>query len=72
MSEEHPIPSSEKAVALCYAYEALVKTLHDDGIMDIDHLFKNLAKQHEQLALNESTEAVCFFDQLAEKLTLIR
>lgn len=41
--------TNERALALVYGFTALMKTLVDDGQLDRDHLFKNLAGARQQL-----------------------
>jgi hypothetical protein len=36
-------PADEKALALVYAYEALVKSLADTNVLDMDVFFRNLS-----------------------------
>lgn len=36
-------PADEKALALVYAYTALVKTLKEANVINMDHLFRELA-----------------------------
>ena len=71
MDDPDYTPADEKALALTYAFTALVKTLTDSGLIDRDHLFVNLAGARTQLerigetgaaellgALNESLQAL--------------
>jgi hypothetical protein len=71
MNEENPTPADEKALAMYYAYVALVKTLHDDGLLNMDHLFQNLAGATTQLRANGETGAASLLGSMAESLTSI-
>lgn len=42
-------PADETALALSYAFTAVVKTLVDSGAIERDHLFSNLAGARTQL-----------------------
>ncbi|MFZ5483523.1 MAG: hypothetical protein ACOZB0_04760 [Pseudomonadota bacterium] len=42
-------PADEKALALNFAFTALIKTLVDSDALDLDHLFSNLAGARTQL-----------------------
>lgn len=46
---QYPTPADEKALALSYAFTALVKTLSDSGAISMDHLFSNLSLARTQL-----------------------
>ena len=43
MTKPDYTPADEKALALTYAFTALVKTLSDSGVIEMDHLFSDLA-----------------------------
>ena len=69
MSER--IDADEKALALYYAYAALVKTLSEAGALDMDHLFSNLAGATKQLERIGETGAASALGAICEKLTAI-
>jgi hypothetical protein len=66
-----PTPADEKALAMYYAYTALVKTLHDDGVLNMDHLFQNLAGATKQLRTIGEHNAAEFLGAMSENLTAI-
>ena len=63
--------ADEKALAMYYAYVSLVKTLHDQGVLDMDLLFKNLAGARMQLTHLGETQAAAFLASINENLTSI-
>lgn len=72
MARRHkPTPADEKALALIYAYTALVKTLADSGQLDMDHLFTNLAGARQQLSRIGETGGAHHLGTLSESLTRI-
>lgn len=66
-----PTPADEKSLAMYYAYTALIKTLHDDGVLDMDHLFQNLAGATQQLQTIGEHGAAEFLGAMSERLTAI-
>jgi len=64
-------PADEKALALSYAYTALVKTLADSGAMSMDDLFRNLAGAHDALERIGETGAARLLGAVAESLQSI-
>lgn len=57
MSENNPTQENTEALALTYAFVALVKSLKLSGNLDTDHLFQNLnaaTTQLERLGKNEA------------------
>lgn len=69
MSGESITPADEKALALYYAYAALVKTLKESGHVEMDHLFANLAGATQQLQrIGEDGAASCL-GAMCENLT---
>ena len=63
--------AEERALALYYAYTALVKTLVDDDVLDRDHLFSNLAGARKQLDRIGETGAAAALGSMSENLTAI-
>jgi hypothetical protein len=59
------------AFALYYAYTALVKTMHDAGILDIGHLFKHLAGATRQLRRIGEEGAANALGSISENLSAI-
>ncbi len=66
-----PTDADEKALALYNAYTALAKTLADAGVLDMDHLFTNLAGARAQLDRIGETGAANALGSMAENLTSI-
>lgn len=64
-------PADEKALALSYAYEALVKTLADSGVLNMDHLFSNLAGAQGAAQRVGEVGAATLLGALAEQLQRI-
>ena len=71
MADNIPNPADEKALAMYYAYAALVKTLHDSGVIDMDHLFQNLSGATGQLSAIGETGAAFYLGSMCENLTAI-
>ncbi|TAL45711.1 MAG: hypothetical protein EPN89_11915 [Methylovulum sp.] len=71
MNENNYTPADEKALAMYYAYAALVKTLSDSGHLQMDDLFKNLAGATQQLGSIGETGAAAFLGAMSENLTSI-
>jgi len=70
--DDHDItPADEKALALTYAFTALVKTLSDSGVIEMDHLFSNLAGAHGALVRVDETGAAELLGSLNESLQRI-
>ena len=65
------IDADEKALAMYYAYTALAKTLSDSGVLDMDHLFSNLAGATQQLERIGETGAATALGAVCENLTAI-
>ncbi|MEX2524459.1 MAG: hypothetical protein WD750_05845 [Gammaproteobacteria bacterium] len=63
--------TNERALALYYAYTALVKTLSDDGVLEMDHLFSNLSGATHQLKRIGEDGAADALGAIAESLTAI-
>ena len=61
----------EKALALTYAYTALVKTIADSGVISMDHLFSNLAGARAQLERIGEVGAAELLGSLNESLQRI-
>ena len=61
-------PADEKALALSYAFTALVKTMVDNGVIDRDHLFSNLAGARAALERVGETGASEMLGYLNESL----
>ena len=64
-------PADEKALALSYAFTALVKTLVDSGALDRDHLISNLAGARMQLEAIEESGAAAMLGAMNESLMRI-
>lgn len=64
-------PADEKALAMTYAFTALVKTLVDAEVLDRDHLFSNLAGARGQLERIGETAAAQMLGVLNESLLRI-
>lgn len=71
MNEEPITPADEKALALSYAFTALVRALHQSGHLDMDVLFSNLAGARQQLERIEETGAASYLGALNESLLRI-
>lgn len=69
MSEPSFTPADEKALAMYYAFAALVQTLSADGVLDMDHLFQNLAGATQQLENIGETGAATFLGSMNLNLT---
>lgn len=68
---ENFTPADEKALALTYAFTALVKTLADAGTLDKDQLFSNLAGARGQLERIGESGAAQLLAALNESLLRI-
>ncbi len=71
MTDEYPTPADEKALALSFAFTALVKTLADSGVISMDHLFSNLAGARAQLEQIGETGASDMLGSLNQSLQRI-
>ena len=63
--------ADEKVLAMYYAYTALAKTLADDDVLDMDHLFTNLSGARKQLERLGETGAARALGEASENLTAI-
>ena len=70
-TRREPFDADERALALYYAYTALVKSLADANVLDRDHLFTNLAGARQQLDRIGETGAAAALGSMAENLTAI-
>jgi len=68
MSDEYPSAADEKALAMSYAFTALVRSLHQQNALDIDGLFSNLAGARQQLERIGETDAAGYLGALSESL----
>lgn len=71
MTQPDDTPADEKALALSYAFTALVKTLIDAEAIERDHLFSNLAGARGQLERIGETGAAALLGALNESLLRI-
>ena len=71
MTKPDYTPADEKALALTYAFTALVKTLSDSGVIEMDHLFSDLAGARGQLERIGETGASEMLGYLNESLQQI-
>lgn len=63
-----PTPADEKALAMYYAYTALVRALCTSGAITQDDLMKQLAGANQQLQRIGETGAAGFLGALAQSL----
>lgn len=63
-----PTPADEKALAMYYAYTALVRALCINGAITQDDLMKQLAGANQQLQRIGETGAAEFLGALAQSL----
>ena len=63
--------ADEKVLAMYYAYTALAKTLADADVLDMDHLFTNLAGARKQLERIGETGEASALGAMSESLTSI-
>ncbi len=66
-----PTPADEKALAMFYAYSALVRALCKSGAITQDDLMKELAGANQQLQRIGELEAAGFLGGLAQSLHAI-
>nr|WP_326528271.1 hypothetical protein [Rhodoferax sp.] len=72
MSNDNPItPADEKALAMYYAYAALVRALCLNGSLSQDQLMHELAGANQQLHRIGETGAADFLGQIAQNLQAI-
>lgn len=71
MTQPDFTPADEKALAMTYAFTALVKTMVDTELLDRDHLFSNLAGARAQLERIGETGAAELLGALNESLLRI-
>ncbi len=71
-SKPSPVtPADEKALAMYYAYAALVRALCLNGSLSLDELMSQLAGANQQLHRIGETEAATFLGQIAQNLQAI-
>lgn len=69
MNEDEPItPADEKALAMYYAYAALVRALLQSGALTHDALMAQLAGANQQLHRIGETGAAAHLGQMAQSL----
>lgn len=69
MNESEPItPADEKALAMYYAYAALVRTLCKNGTLTFDQLLPHLAGANQQLHAMGEIGAAQFLASMAQNL----
>ena len=61
-------PADEKALALLYAYQALVLTLNEAGVLNMDDLFRQLAGAQGAATRSREHGAAALLGTLAEQL----